>query len=129
MKHISEFLTKYKVRDLAVKSESVETKFEVDQNRKYKVEFVQTEKFVIDVVAKSEAEAIELAKPEWERVAENGTYHYHQSQEAEVEVGIVYDVTNTDDSFDPVNCIHSECDQEGDCKICGVNVLSTNNGI
>ena len=73
------------------------------KNLKFKVEFVQTEKFCIDVLAKTEAEAIELAKPYWEGIAKDGLYHYYQTQEAEVEVGTVYDVTGTDDPFSPLN--------------------------
>ena len=95
---------------------------------KYKVEIKQTETYVIDVLAKDEAEADNIASKEWEEVNKNGTEHYYQI-DITTEVGTIYDVTDTEDPFDPVNCIHSECDQYGDCKACGVSALSTNNGI
>ena len=71
------------------------------KNKKYKVEIVQTEKFCIDVFAKDEKQAIKLASKKWNVVAENGTHHYYQTNDTETEIGTIYDVTGTDDPFNP----------------------------
>lgn len=68
---------------------------------RYKVEIIQTEKYVVDVLAKNEAEARGHAEEKWNKIAGNGTAHYHQQGDTEMEYGIVYDVTNTDDPFNP----------------------------
>ena len=60
---------------------------------KYKVEFVQTESFVVDVKAENEKQAIEKAEKEFE------SGNYQEVGDCGVEVGTVYDVTNTDDPF------------------------------
>lgn len=67
----------------------------MSKQKKYKVEFCQTETFVVDVFAKNEKEAIERAEKKWDEgdYRETGDYH--------VETGSVYDVTNTDDPFNP----------------------------
>lgn len=100
---------------------------------KYKVEFIEKAvvTYCVDVLAKTEAEAEELAEVKMQKVLGNGTYHYYETDRDETvpELTIVYDVTNTDDPFDPMNCIHSECELDGTCKVCGVNNVSTNNGI
>ena len=63
--------------------------------KKYKIEFIQTETFIVDVMAKDEAAAIKKAQKEWN----NG--NYHEVGNCSVETGTVYDVTNTDDPFNP----------------------------
>ena len=63
--------------------------------RKYKVEFTQTETFVVDVYAKNEKEAKVLAT----RTFDAGDYQDYG--DCEVELNCVYDVTNTDDPFYP----------------------------
>jgi len=68
---------------------------------KYKVEFIQTEKFVVDVLAKNKEEATMKAQEKWLEIGENGTQHYHSVGNTEVEVGTVFDVSNTDDPFNP----------------------------
>ena len=68
---------------------------------KYKVEFVETTTYVVDVLAESEAEATDKASVKWNEIAQNGTAQYHQSGETETATGTVYDVTNTDDPFNP----------------------------
>lgn len=68
---------------------------------KYKVEFVQTDKFIVDVLAKNEDEAKTKASVEWLNITKNGMEHYHQDGDPEVDIGVVYDVTNTDDPFNP----------------------------
>lgn len=69
--------------------------------RKFKVEFVQTETFVVDVYAKSEKEATELATEKFQKAEANGTSHYMGTGNGGLEVQTIYDVTNTDDPFNP----------------------------
>jgi len=64
---------------------------------KYKVEFVQTEKFIVDVRAKTEENARKRATEIWN----NG--NYQETGDIEVELNMVYDVTHTDDPFNPIN--------------------------
>jgi hypothetical protein len=68
---------------------------------KYKVEIVKKSTFVVDVLAKNEEEATTKAQEKWLEIGEMGTEHYYQNGNTEVEVGTVYDVTNTDDPFNP----------------------------
>jgi hypothetical protein len=72
---------------------------------KYKVEFTEkaTVKYCIDVLAESEDKAKELAEPVMQQVLGNGTYHYYETDRDETvpEISYVYDVTNTDDPFNP----------------------------
>ncbi len=71
--------------------------------KKYKVEFIQTEKFVLDVLAESEQEATDIATPKFYELENQGTIHYYNTGNGGLEVGNIYDVTNTDDPFDPEN--------------------------
>jgi len=63
--------------------------------RKYKVEYKQTETFIVDVYAKSEEQAKELASKRFD------AGDCHEVGDCEVELSCVYDVTNTDDPFYP----------------------------
>jgi hypothetical protein len=63
--------------------------------RKYKVEFTQTETFIVDVYAKSEEQAKELASKRFD------AGDCHEVGDCGVELNCVYDVTNTDDPFYP----------------------------
>ena len=67
--------------------------------RKYKVEFERVETFAIDVLAKDVDTAIELAKKKLGELDEGGLLHYQKNEYNEIEVGSVYDVTDTDDPF------------------------------
>lgn len=69
---------------------------------KYKVEFTQTGTYIVDVWAVNEIEAREIAKLGWEKIKKNGVEHYHEYGDPEEEITTVYDVTGTDDPFDPV---------------------------
>jgi hypothetical protein len=69
--------------------------------KKYKVEFCLKDKFVVDVLAKDEKEAVELAKKKWNKIEASGTEHYYQSGDPEMEVDTIYDVSETDDPFNP----------------------------
>jgi len=72
--------------------------------QKYKVEFTQSEKFVVDVLAENETEAKEIASKCFNEIVENEREHYYsQTGEAETEVSAVYDVSETDDAFSPEN--------------------------
>jgi hypothetical protein len=63
--------------------------------RKYKVEFKQTETFIIDLYAKNEKQARELAEKKWEQG------DYQEVGDCSVEIDMVYDVSGTDDPFNP----------------------------
>ena len=62
---------------------------------KYKVEYKQTETFIVDVYAKDEAQAGKLAAKRFD------AGDYQEMGDCEVVVNQVYDVTNTDDPFYP----------------------------
>ena len=82
----------------------------MDKN-KYKVEIIETRKYIIDVLAKDEQEASDLASEAWIDISAGGLEHYYEDSEAETQVGTIYDVTGTDDPFSPLN---SEPIQEKD---------------
>jgi len=63
----------------------------------YKIEIVQTEKYIVDVQAKNEKEAKKKSTTEWDKIIDSGTQHYHQIGDIEETFGTVYDVTGTDD--------------------------------
>ena len=69
--------------------------------KKYKVEIKQTDTFVVDVLARNENEARGAAEEKWQDIAESGIHHYYQNGDTEMEFGIVYDVSDTDDPFNP----------------------------
>lgn len=68
---------------------------------KYKVEFTQTSTYVIDVLAESQQEATDKATAKFYELENAGTLHYCETGNGGLEVGTVYDVTNTDDPFNP----------------------------
>lgn len=68
---------------------------------KYKVEIVQKETFIVDVLAENEEEAKAKAGKKWNEVADNGMQHYHQIGDTETDFGTIYDVSHTDDPFNP----------------------------
>lgn len=63
----------------------------------YKVEILQTEKYIVDVKANTQEEADELAM----QAFSDGDYQ--ETGDIEIATGIIYDVTNTDDPFNPIN--------------------------
>lgn len=65
--------------------------------KKYKVEFVQTETFIVDVYAKDETEARTIAQDYFTGESNQ------EVGDCTVECEHVYDVTNTDDPFNPEN--------------------------
>ena len=68
--------------------------------KKYKVEMIQKDTYIIDVLAKNEKEAEKKANKKWNKIYASGTLHYFQT-DTELETGTIYDVSNTDDSFNP----------------------------
>jgi len=62
---------------------------------KYKVEFKQTETFIIDVLAKDEKDAREKALKGWENE------EYQETGDVDISISYVYDVTETEDPFFP----------------------------
>jgi len=67
----------------------------------YKVEILRTEKYVVDVQADDEQEATDKATAHWGEIVSTGTCHLYQIGDTEEEVGVVYDVTGTDDEVQP----------------------------
>jgi hypothetical protein len=72
---------------------------------KYKVEFTTTQKHVIDVQAINEQEARELVITYYNQKVDTDTLHYYEYGDEETEISTVFDVTNTDDPFNPENDI------------------------
>lgn len=68
---------------------------------KYKVEFTQTAKYAVDVLAEDEQEATDKASVEFTKICGNGIDHLYQTEAIETNVSQVYNVTNTDDPFNP----------------------------
>lgn len=69
--------------------------------KKFKIEVIQTDFYIIDVKAKTEEEARELALKQYNEHYKNGILHYYEMQATEVNTGTAYDVSNTDDPFNP----------------------------
>jgi len=63
--------------------------------RKYKVEYKQMETFIVDVYADNQKQAEELAGIRFD------AGDYQEIGDCEVLVNQVYDVTNTEDPFNP----------------------------
>jgi len=69
--------------------------------KKYKVEITISETYIIDVLASSKIKAEEKSIQKFKELENTGTLHYHSTTGVQMlEVGTVYDVTNTDDLFD-----------------------------
>lgn len=69
--------------------------------KKYKVEFIQKEIFVVDVLAEDKIEAEIKAGVEFDKITDNNTEHYYQIGDKEMYIEMIYDVTDTDDPFNP----------------------------
>lgn len=73
--------------------------------KKYKVEFLktQTRTYCIDIEAKSEQEATDRATVKFEAMEDSDMAHYSETGDINTitEVNHVFDVTNTDDPFNP----------------------------
>jgi ATP-dependent 26S proteasome regulatory subunit len=67
------------------------------KQKKYKVEFKQTETFIVDVLAENETEAKKLAEEKW------SNEDYQEVGDCEIEISTIYDVSETDDPFNPEN--------------------------
>jgi hypothetical protein len=69
---------------------------------KFKVEFIQKETFVIDIYGKDENDAVIDASRKFKELEAKGLLHYNsQTGGPEITTGNVYNVTNTDDPFNP----------------------------
>lgn len=68
---------------------------------KYKIEFTQTQKYIVDVLAKNEENAKKSATRKWKNICNQNIAHYHEDGSPETEISTVYDVSNTDDPFNP----------------------------
>ena len=68
----------------------------------YKVQFKQTETFIVDVEAESEEQARVIA----EEKCSNGDYE--ENGDCEMEIDMVFDVTNTDDEPQEECCVCKE---------------------
>ena len=64
---------------------------------KYKIEFIQTEKYLIDVKAKDQASAERIARKAW------NAGNYQETGDYKVSIGNIYNVSGTDDPFMPIN--------------------------
>ena len=70
---------------------------------KYKVEITQTNTYIMDIYADNEDQARELAPEYFEEVKTGNIEHYYQTGDTLEEITNLYDVTNTEDPFDPEN--------------------------
>jgi len=70
---------------------------------KYKVEFTITTNYVVDVLAYTEDIAKEIATTNFAGIKANNIEHYYQIGDTDEQITTVYDVTNTDDPFNPQN--------------------------
>ena len=68
---------------------------------KYKVEIGRTQNFIVDVLAEDEQEASDKATARFEEIKAAGIEHYHEDGDSVEEISYVYDVSNTDDPFNP----------------------------
>lgn len=62
---------------------------------KYKVEFVETRTYIINVLAENEEQAKKFADDK----CNNGMYTNYDLTDEDVKIGTIYDVTHTDDPF------------------------------
>ena len=69
--------------------------------KKYKVEYQKAETFCIDVEANSIQEAKKKADLKWQQAERLNTEQYYQTGDTIINIGTVYDVSNTDDPFNP----------------------------
>ena len=65
--------------------------------KKYKIEYTQTEHYIMDVLATSQEEAERMAEEAW------NVGNYQETGDIKVSRGNVYDVTDTEDPFYPIN--------------------------
>lgn len=66
--------------------------------KSYKIEIVQTEKYIVSVNAQNETQAKKKAIKAWNRIADDGMQHYAQDGNTTTTFGTVFDVTGTDDA-------------------------------
>lgn len=71
--------------------------------KNYKVEINLEQVFAIDVMADNEEQAQENALMIFSELKDRGMEHHYQIGDTVWNAGTVYDVTNTDDPFNPEN--------------------------
>jgi len=71
------------------------------KNNKYKVEIQLINTYIIDIREKTEQQAEKKAIKKFNQLNANGTLHYAENEDSEIRVSYIYDVTNTDDPFNP----------------------------
>lgn len=65
--------------------------------KSYKVEIQEIQKYIIDVQADNEQEAEKQAYKIYQEDVELGIIHFKENGDMEAEIGLVFDVTGTDD--------------------------------
>lgn len=87
--------------------------------KKYKVELIEKQTYVIDVLADNESDARKLAQETFEKIMADNMEHYYAMGDDFLEQGTIYDVTNTDDPFDPLpDHVHEWIDMPDGTKWC-----------
>lgn len=71
--------------------------------KKYTVEIKEVATYVIDVLAQDEKEATDKAQEDFFEASSNGTLHYYQYGDKDTQTENIYDMTDTDDPFNPIN--------------------------
>lgn len=81
--------------------------------KKYKVELTESQKYIVDVLAKNAYDAKIKATKKWNKIVKNGIDHYNEVGDKEIDISCIYDVTGTDDPFDAENDEElSECEKQ-----------------
>ncbi len=68
--------------------------------KKFKVELIETKQYCFDVLCENEMEAKRQAYEKFKQAEKREMKHYFCTS-METDVSTVYDVTNTDDPFNP----------------------------
>jgi hypothetical protein len=68
---------------------------------KYKIEFTETRVYIVDVIAKNQEQAEKKALKKYEELESKGILHYNESEDPETTITNAFDVTDTDDPFNP----------------------------
>lgn len=94
--------------------------------KSYKVEFIEQQMFVFDVQAENEEQAKEKGYDLLSESINNGTTHYFENGDRDIEHNYTYDVTGTDDdAFLPST---GGGFKEGLCVNCGEDITGNRNG-
>lgn len=97
--------------------------------KNYKIQILETTKYIIDVKAESEEEAKKKADDVWQDICNVGTNHYYMQDDPDCEtvVGTIYDVTGTDDApQDTCDGKHDNVQAILECEVCTNSSLLKN---